>query len=555
MNTRPCYELLATDIRDMGVERVFGLMSDDTARFVATLDATGVKFHSARHENNVCAMAEGYASASGKLGIAVIGRGPAAANALHGATYAKRTGSRVLLIFGEAPLAAAPGRAIGPDGKAFESAAVLRAAGIRVYCPSDAAHARQLLQDAAAATLREGTVALLLPVDVQLQAVDADATRPQQREAAQQNPIAPRAAAIDTAAALLLRARKPLVLAGQGAWRSGARDALIALADHTGAALATTLKARGLFNGHPFNCGVMGSFSHAAGRRLIEQADLVLSFGAGLNDRTTSQGHALPAGVPIVQVDTQPAALGRWQPADVAILADARLAADALREKLPRRAETEMPLRDPQLQTLLARYRPESEFHDQPMHTPRTVDPRVLAIALDRMLPRDRNTVYDSGNFMQVIQYLDVTGPDRMKHTADFSSIGMGFGTAMGYALGAPQRPTVLFLGDGSLLMTLGELETVVREDIPLVMVAMNDCAYGAELHYLKRLDLPVAMSVFPDVDFAPVAQAFGFEAATIRTMADLEKMAAVLANPQGPVFLDCKINAAIASPSSSEKK
>ncbi len=113
----------------------------------------------------------------------------------------------------------------------------------------------------------------------------------------------------------------------------------------------------------------------------------------------------------------------------------------------------------------------------------------------------------------------------------------------------------MLFLGDGGLLMTLGELETVVREDIPLVMVAMNDCAYGAELHYLKQLDMPVAMSVFPDVDFAPVAQAFGFEAATIRTMADLEKMAAVLANPQGPVFLDCKINAAIAAPFKSEKK
>src|SRR5258708_23125233 len=137
MNERPCYELLATDIRDMGVERVFGLMSDDTARFVATLDATGVKFHCARHENNVCAMAEGYASASGKLGIAVIGRGPAAANAVHGATYAKRTGSRVLLIFGEAPLAAAPGRAIGPDGKAFETPPGLRPPAIPAYSPTD----------------------------------------------------------------------------------------------------------------------------------------------------------------------------------------------------------------------------------------------------------------------------------------------------------------------------------------------------------------------------------------------------------------------------------
>src|SRR5258708_27676894 len=242
MNERPCYELLATDIRDMGVERVFGLMSADTARFVATLDAIGVKFHSARHENNACSMAEGYASASGKLGMAIMGRGPAAANAVHGATYAKRTGSRVLLIFGEAPLAAAPGRAIGPDGKAFEGAAVLRAAGIPVYCPSDAAHARQLLQDAAAATLREGAVALLLPGDVQMQVVDADATRPQQREAAQQKPIAPRAAAIDTAAALLLRARRADRPRGPVSARRGSLSRTASAARRPSSRMATSAK-------------------------------------------------------------------------------------------------------------------------------------------------------------------------------------------------------------------------------------------------------------------------------------------------------------------------
>ena len=84
--TRPAYELLAMDIRDLDTGCVFGLMSDDTARLVTTLDAVGVKFHSARHENTSVAMAEGYAAASGRLGIAIIGRGPAAANALHGST-------------------------------------------------------------------------------------------------------------------------------------------------------------------------------------------------------------------------------------------------------------------------------------------------------------------------------------------------------------------------------------------------------------------------------------------------------------------------------------
>src|SRR3546814_777716 len=107
--------------------------------------------------------------------------------------------------------------------------------------------------------------------------------------------------------------------------------------------------------------------------------------------------------------------------------------------------------------------------------------------------------------------YITVPGPAQFKLTTDFASIGMGFGTAMGFAVGAPERQTVFVLGDGSFLMTLGELETVAREGIPLIIILMNDCAYGAELHFLKERDAPVNLSVFPDIDFAPVAEAFGF--------------------------------------------
>ena len=97
--------------------------------------------------------------------------------------------------------------------------------------------------------------------------------------------------------------------------------------------------------------------------------------------------------------------------------------------------------------------------------------------------------------------------------------------------------------------MTLGELETVVREDLPLVIVVLNDCAYGAELHFLKMHQLPVTTSVFPDVDFAPIAEGFSFEAVTIRTMEDLYNIEDLLKSPQGPILLDCKINADIAAP------
>ena len=123
------------------------------------------------------------------------------------------------------------------------------------------------------------------------------------------------------------------------------------------------------------------------------------------------------------------------------------------------------------------------------------------------------------------------------------------------YKRQAPERPTVFFVGDGAFLMTLGELETVAREGIPLVIVVMNDCAYGAELHYLKMRDMPVAMSAFPDLDFAQVATAFGFETATVRTMDELQALAPLLAKPEGPILIDCKINGAIAAPFLSDGK
>ena len=98
----PTYQVLVDDIKALGVEQVFGLMSDDTAVFATALDSSGIRFYGARHENNAIAMAEGFAYATGGLGVAVIGRGPATANGLHAATYASRAGSRVLIIYGDA---------------------------------------------------------------------------------------------------------------------------------------------------------------------------------------------------------------------------------------------------------------------------------------------------------------------------------------------------------------------------------------------------------------------------------------------------------------------
>ncbi len=544
----PVYEALARDIQSRGIDAVFGLMSDDTALFVTTLDAIGVRFHAARHENNAVAMAEGYAAATGRLGVAVIGRGPATANAMHGAAYAQRTGSRVLLVFGASAIEHNASGAGAPDAKEFNALGVLHAAGMRTYVATDAASARGTLGNAIQATGQGGCVALLLPMNVQFGLVDYPGQTgvPAPAPATAVQAATGRAPAIAAAAAMLERSRRPLFVVGLGAHRAGAGPAIEQLAEKVGAVLATTLKAKDMFRGHPYNLGIVGSFSHAAGRRLIDQADCIVVFGAGLNQRTTSYGTSLPMDVPLVHVELARANIGRWFHADVAVIADAREAAGQLFAAVPERPASDKAFHTQETRQRLADVDPAAEF--QPAHTPRTMDPRSLAIELDRLLPPNRNAVYDAGNFLQIVPYISVAGPGHIKNTVDFASIGMGFGTALGFAAGTPERTTVLFVGDGGFLMTMSELETAAREGIALVVVVMNDGAYGAELHYLKMRNMPVATAVFADVDFAPVAQAFGFQAHTVRTLDELRRLAPLLQRPDGPILLDCKINASVAA-------
>lgn len=545
----PVYEALAHDIRALGVP-VFGLMSDDTMLLSATLDAIGVGMIAARHETSAIAMAEGHAAASGGLGLALIGRGPATANGMHGAIVASRSGSKVLMMFGDAPIGIANDNELGPDGKALNAEALLVAAGIRTFVARSAQTARDTLAHAVAAAQRGEGVALLLPVDVQTASIEHAA--PVAAPAAA-SPKAQRATqgAIDAAAAVLRGCRKPLFVCGLGAHRAGARDAIERLADQLGAVLATSLKAKDMFHGSPYSVGIVGSFSHSAGRRLMQEADCVVVFGASFNQRTTSAGGALPPHAPIVQIDTVRSHIGRWGPADVALVGDARSVAEQLADALPDRPASEKPLRSDANRRLLAAFDIANDFRAE--HTARTVDPRSLALALDKLLPPDRNLVYDSGNFTQVLPYLSGLGPDHLKVPWEFFSVGVAFGTALGFAKARPDETTVLMIGDGGLLMSLTELETAAREDIPLVIVVLNDCAYGAEMHYLKLAGMPVSEALFPDIDFAPLADAFGFRTATIRSLDELHKAAELLASRDGPVLLDCKINAAICGPFLSE--
>ncbi len=542
----PTYRALAQDLKNLGVEVVFGLMSDDTALFAVEIDTLGISFYGGRHENNAIAMAEGYASTTGKLGVAVIGRGPAAANGLHAAVSTSRTGAKLLIIYGEMAVGNGAVNTLGPDYKAFDARGVMAAAGLQTFSPTSPQAARTALADAVTAASRGTAVTLHLPVDVQTADVLVRDDDPAITLPAPMAPTPARPQGIDTAIGLLAKARRPLIIAGLGAHLADAGEALEKLAEKIGALLITSVRGKDMFKGNPNNLDVIGSFSHSMARRHVDQADCVLVFGAGLNLLTMSFGNALPQ-VPLIQIDAVRSNIGRWTSVDVALVGDARLVAEQLLAAAPAREAADKPFHDAATRKDIAEFDIASDF--QTANTAHTVDPRALAIELDKLLPKQRNLVYDAGNFLGVVPYISVPGPGHFKFTSEFASLGMGFGTALGVAKARPELPTILLVGDGGFSMSMNDLDTPVREDLPLVIILMNDCAYGAELHLLRAHQQPVAKSLFPDVDFAPVAEAFGFEAVTIRSLDDLAAIAPMLADPQGPIFLDCKINADIAAP------
>ena len=273
---------------------------------------------------------------------------------------------------------------------------------------------------------------------------------------------------------------------------------------------------------------------------------MVLVVGASLTHWTLRHGSFLSAQAEIVHCDTDPKAIGARRQAAVALLGDALATARELDAELARRGHQAQAAgggwRTAKMAAKLAAYRPESEFTERSEGG--RLDPRSLTIALNRLLPAARTVVVDSGHFQGFPAiYLDVPDADGFCFSQDFQSLSIGLGSALGAAVARPDRLAVHTIGDGGLMMCLGDLETAVRCDLPLLVVVYNDAAYGAEVHLLENLGWPTGHAFFGEIDFAAVARSLGGAGVTVRELGDLDQLRGWLAAPAGLMVADCKVN------------
>jgi len=515
-----------------GVSAVFGLVGSGNFHVTNALTEAGARFVAARHEGGAAVMADAYARVSGQLGVLSVHQGPGLTNALTGIAEAAKSRTPLLVL---TPVATNPRSNFYID----ENALALAVGATLVPVRSAATAGADLARAYQIATGERRTVLLTLPLDVQAKSA------PPFPILAPPSPVI-REPAPDSVAQLadaLVGAHRPVFVAGRGA--RAAKAQIVQLAERTGALLATTAVARGLFQDVAFNLDVSGGFATLAAADLIRGADLLVGWGSGLNMWTLRHGTLVGDGATVVQVDHDPEAIGAHHRVDLGIVGDTAATASAVLRTLDQRGVT--PATGYRTQQVAARIAQTGHWRNVPYEVaaePGRIDPRTLSIALDRILPKARTVAIDSGNFMGFpTMFFDVPDAEGFVFTQAFQSVGLGLASAIGAAVARPDRLTVAALGDGGALMGIAELETAVRLGLDLLVLVYNDDAYGAEVHHFGPEGHPLTHVTFPATDIAEIARGFGCEAVTVRESGDLEAVVSWLGGPrEHPLVIDAKV-------------
>ena len=531
------HRAIAEELVAQGVRRAFCLLGEDVAKPMVAARELGVEIVSFRHENQAVAAADAYARTTGEVGVVALAGGPGFTNALTALNTAHRYGSRVVLLVG------------GDQGgaKHVPHPDVCRAMGMACLRPGGPEDVVRTLGEALDTARNDRLVVLDVPLAHLEETLEWPAER---HEPAVREPVAPDPADVARLADLLQESwavQRPVVLAGWGAMRADAVGALRGLAERIGALTATTIRAHGAFVDEPFDLGICGTYATPEAVDLLRGADCVLAFGASLNRFTTYDGQLFPK-ARVVQVDADPEALGRDHEVDgdLSLVGDARLVAEALTAELDRRGVRTAGQRTDAVEARLAAVDPRRDHDDRSGDG--LVDPRTVALRLDEVLDPDRLVVIDGAHSSAfAVANLRIASPRRFVQTSyvgGAGAIGLSLGAAIGAAVGNPGVPVVDWAGDAAHLMALADLDTAVRERLPLLVLVCNDEALGAEVKFLELTGQPTDLARIPTPALADVATALGAEGRTVRTLADLEELVERLASPlDGPLVVDCRVN------------
>jgi acetolactate synthase I/II/III large subunit len=494
---------LVRQLRAEGVDVVFGLPGDQLmAALDAFVDVPELRFVVTRHEQATTYMADGYARASGRPGVAMVVPGVGVYNAGAGLATAYACSSPVLLLAGQVNRAGI-GRDLGLLHDVHDQLEVVRPV---TKWAARATHANEIAPTVHEAFVRMGSgrprpVEVEVPPEAFAEAV-SDAV-PIRREAPQ--PVVPAERDLERAADVLASAAAPLMVAGGGVVLGDASAAFVALAERLQAPVITTREGKGAIDDrHPLSVGTMWVNRRLQGA--IDAADVVLAVG------TRFQGFGLSAGQRLVHVDVDAGQIGRNHPANVGVPGDAGLALRALADLAPAagRSRTE--------EATALRRAAESEL--------RGLGPQAAMVdAVRAGVPEDGILVCDTTTVAYMCHMLyPVYAPRTYLSTSYMGTLGFGFPAALGVKVARPDRPVVTVVGDGGFLFAASELATAVQHGIHTVTVVFDDGAYGnSNRDQREKFGGREIGTYLRNPDWVQLARAFGAEGVVVR---DLEQLA-----------------------------
>ncbi|PKU98320.1 acetolactate synthase large subunit [Bifidobacterium pseudolongum subsp. globosum] len=525
-------QALVRSLEDLGVKDVFGIPGGAILPvYHAINDQTGFRFILARHEQAAGHAAEGYAVATGEVGVCIVTSGPGATNIITAIADANMDSIPMVVITGQVGV-----DSIGTD--AFQEADIVGATypvAKHSYLVTNAQDVPRVLAEAhyIARSGRPGPVV----VDLTKTAQNGEMyySWPQRMILPGYNPVTEaHGHVLADAARMFQRSFRPVLYVGGGAVRSDAGNEIKALSDLTGAPIVTTLPARGIVpDDDPAVLGMLGMHGTIAATGAVQRSDLLVAIGARFDDRVTGKLEAFAPGARVIHIDIDPAEIGKNRVADVPIVGDVKTVLQAL---IPQIEQLHKEYGKPDLTTwwkLLDKWVEQYPVaYEEP--TDGTLAPQWVVQQLSA--EADPNTIWVSGvgqHQMWATQLIEFHHPHQWISSGGLGTMGFGLPAAIGAEIGSQQyfdgkKPVWLIDGDGSFQMTSEELATAFMEGTPIKIALLNNSVYGMvrqwqtlfyEKHYSATILHEEEKTGLVGVpDFVKLAEAYGCVGLRART-------------------------------------
>ncbi len=500
------------------VEVIFGIPGGATLTFYDALKDSSIRHILARHEQSAAHMADGYARASGKVGVCTATSGPGATNLLTGIATAYLDSSPVVAITGQVAR-----DYIGRDAfQEIDTVGIYSPVVKYAFQPLKAEEIPYAVKAAfyLASTGRQGPVLIDVPKDVQSEV--AEMSFPEKVEIKGYNPyIKPDSESVREAAKLIIQAQKPVFLLGGGAVKANVGPEVLELAELLMIPIATTLMGKGAVpENHFLAVGPVGMHGTYQANTLIMESDLIIGVGVRFSDRTTMDVREFTKERNILHFDIDPTEARKNIPNEYPVIGD-------LKESM-RMLLSEIKKMMPYIKSSpwYKRVKELKEYYEDKVFDSKALSPYIIKKIREYLRPDDIVTTEVGQAQAWAELYFKALKPRTFITSGGLGTMGFGFPAALGAKVAKFDSTVVDIAGDGSFLMTSNSLATSVKEGIPVVVVILNNSVLGMIVQWQRMIynNRYIASYLGESPDFVALAKAYGAEGVRVNGLEDFEK-------------------------------